>query len=167
MNYVGMPLAMWALFATSFRTHLQTVVGLDEATAKAVTHKAKKAYREILSPLPDFEKGDQFQMNLVNCAMLCAFVLSTPQRPDVQTLTDFYARAMMTRPMRWFCRQSGKGRFSEQSMAKLRKTAQLRAADRNPYSWNMEFYPCPDGSGYEARLHAMRHLHADARTGPI
>lgn len=28
----------------------------------------------------------------------------------------------------------------------------MRAADRNPYSWNMEFYPCPDGSGYEARF---------------
>lgn len=28
----------------------------------------------------------------------------------------------------------------------------LRAADRNPYSWNMELYPYPDGSGYEARF---------------
>ena len=25
-------------------------------------------------------------------------------------------------------------------------------ADRNPYSWNMTFYPYPDGSGYEARF---------------
>ena len=26
------------------------------------------------------------------------------------------------------------------------------AADRNPYSWNMEFYEYPDGSGYEGRF---------------
>lgn len=24
--------------------------------------------------------------------------------------------------------------------------------DRNPYSWNMEYLPYPDGSGYEARF---------------
>ena len=30
--------------------------------------------------------------------------------------------------------------------------AALRAADRNPYSWNMEYYEYPDGSGYEARF---------------
>ena len=28
----------------------------------------------------------------------------------------------------------------------------LKAADRNPYSWNMEFYEYPDGSGYEGRF---------------
>ena len=28
----------------------------------------------------------------------------------------------------------------------------LRAGDRNPYSWNMDFYEYPDGSGYEARF---------------
>lgn len=29
-----------------------------------------------------------------------------------------------------------------------------RAADRKPYSWNMDFYPYPDSSGYEARFTA-------------
>ena len=32
------------------------------------------------------------------------------------------------------------------------ETAAFRAADRNPYSWNMDFLPYPDGSGYEARF---------------
>ena len=27
-----------------------------------------------------------------------------------------------------------------------------KAADRNPYSWNMGFYEYPDGSGYEGRF---------------
>ena len=36
--------------------------------------------------------------------------------------------------------------------AKPKATAALKAADRNPYSWNMEFYEYPDGSGYEGRF---------------
>ena len=34
----------------------------------------------------------------------------------------------------------------------MKRTAAFHAADRNPYSWNMDFYPYPDGSGYEARF---------------
>lgn len=34
----------------------------------------------------------------------------------------------------------------------MKATAALRAADRNPYSWNMEYYEYPDGSGYEGRF---------------
>lgn len=39
-----------------------------------------------------------------------------------------------------------------QYVAGLQKTAQLRAGDRNPFSWNMDFCPYPDDSGYEARF---------------
>lgn len=34
----------------------------------------------------------------------------------------------------------------------MKATAARRAADRNPYSWNMDFYEYPDGSGYEGRF---------------
>ncbi len=34
----------------------------------------------------------------------------------------------------------------------MKKTAAFRAADRNPYSWNMEYIPYEDGSGYEVRF---------------
>ena len=85
-------------------------------------------------------------------AMLASFVLSMPERPDVERRTDYYAHAMMTPAMRWFCRKSGKNTYTEKKLQELRATQQLRAADRNPYSWNMEFYEYPDGSGYEARF---------------
>ena len=133
MKYVGMPLGMWALFSQSFCCQLTAVFGYDKATAKAVTQKAKPKYKEIIHELPPFEKGDRFQMNIVNCAMLCAFVLSMPQRPDVERLTDYYARAMMTKPMRWFCRKSGKSKYTEKDIAWMKATAALKAADRNPY----------------------------------
>ena len=152
MKYAGMPMGMWALFAGSFRRELSAVFGYDAAAAKEITKNAKPRYRKIIAGLPEFEKADRFKMNIVNCAMLCAFVLSMPQRPDVQRLTDYYAKSMITAPMRWFCRKSGKNKFSEKDLASMRAAAALRAADRNPYSWNMELFEYPDGSGYEARF---------------
>ncbi|HCI64092.1 MAG TPA: hypothetical protein DFH97_03500 [Clostridiales bacterium] len=152
MKYFGMPMGMWALFGGSFRRQLTETLGYDEPTAKTVTKAAGKKYKQIIAGLPEFEKDDRFRMNLVNCALVGAFLLSMPERPDVKTLTDYYAKAMMTKPMAWFCRKSGKSKFTEKDIAGMRATAALRAADRNPYSWNMEFYPYPDGSGYEARF---------------
>ena len=152
MKYAGMPMGMWALFGGSFRKQLVEMLGYDAGTARAIAQKAKEKYREIIAGIPEFEKADRFQMNVVNAALLGAFVLSCPERPKVDRLTDYYARAMMTKPMQWFCRKSGKKKFSQQDIAGMQATAALKAADRNPYSWNMEFYPYADGSGYEARF---------------
>ena len=152
MKYAGMPMGMWMLFAPSFRKQLTAVFGYGTDRAKTITKKAKPTYKEIIAGLPEFEKGDRFKMNLVNCAMVGAFLRSMPERPDVERLTVYYANAMMTKPMQWFCRRSGKSKFTEKDIAGMKATAALNAADRNPYSWNMEFYEYPDGSGYEGRF---------------
>ena len=145
-------MGMWTLFHGSFERQLTEKFGLSAQEAKAVTAGAKPKYKEIIADLPEFEKEDRFQMNIVNAAMLGAFILNMPQRPDVDRLTDYYAKAMMTGPMRWFCRKSGKKKFTEADLAGMRATAALRAADRNPYSWNMDYIEYPDGSGYEGRF---------------
>ena len=152
MRYLGLPAGLWALFASSFRRKLTDVLGYDRAAAERITKAAHAKYRTLIAHLPDFEAGDRFQMNIASCAMLSAFVLNMPERPGVDALTDYYAAAMMTGPMKWFCRMSGKQKFRAKDVAGMRKTAALNAADRNPYSWNMEFLPYPDGSGYEARF---------------
>ena len=152
MKYAGMPFGMWALFGTSFERNLITVFELDGDASKVVTSKAKQKYKEIIRKLPEFEKADRFKMNIVSCAMLSAFVLSMPERPDVEKLTVYYRQAMMIPTMRWFCRMSRKKKFSRQDIDGMKTTAAFKAADRNPYSWNMEFYEYPDGSGYEGRF---------------
>ena len=152
MKYIGMPLGMWMLFVRSFRRQLMNTLQFDSTQADAVTAAAKQCYREIVQHLPDFEKDDMFQMNIVSCAMLSAFYLNMPKKPDVDQMTAYYENAMMIPAVKWFCRQSGKRKFTEKDMISMKKTAALKAADRNPYSWNMEFYPYADGSGYEARL---------------
>lgn len=147
-----MPFGMWTLFAGSFQKQLTAVFGYDSDTAKGIAKSAKLKYKAIISDLPEFEKADRFKMNIVNCAMIGAFILSMPERPDVERLTEYYAKAMMTKPMKWFCRMSGKSKFTEKDISGMKATAALKAADRNPYSWNMEFYEYPDGSGYEGRF---------------
>ncbi len=152
MKYIGMPAGMWILFAESFRNKLITVLGCSGQDAKRITAEAKMRYRETIAKLPEFEKGDRFKMNIVNCAMLCAFLLSMEKKPDAAKAAEYYGRAMMIRPMKWFCRMSGKKKFSAKDIQGMKDTAALKAADRNPYSWNMEYLPYPDGSGYEARF---------------
>ncbi len=152
MKYIGMPMGMWGMFAGSFRKQLTAVLGYDGNTAKIIAENAKPAYKKIIRDLPEFEKGDRFKMNLVNCAMIGAFILSMPERPALEKLTEYYAKAMMTKPMRWFCRKAGKTKFTAKDIAGMKATAALKAADRNPYSWNMDFYEYPDGRGYEGRF---------------
>ena len=108
MRWTGMPMAMWVVFARSFQTQLTAVLGYDAVTARAITKKAKPQYRQIIRRLPEFEKADRFKMNIVNCAMLGAFILSMPERPDVERLTEYYAKSMMTKPMKWFAARAEK-----------------------------------------------------------
>ena len=74
MTYFGMPFGMWTLFAGSFQKQLTAVLGYDTDTAKAIAKKAKPKYKAIIADLPVFEKADRFKMNLVNCAMIGAFI---------------------------------------------------------------------------------------------
>ena len=152
MKYAGMPRGMWMLFGRSFRVHLASMPGFTKDEAKRTAAAARPAYRAIISKLPEFEKADRFRMNIVNCAMLSAFLLSMREKPSVEAVTDYYAKAMMTAPMRLFCRMTGRRKFSRKDIRGMQATAALRAADRNPYSWNMAFLPYADGSGYKARF---------------
>jgi hypothetical protein len=152
MHYFGMPWGMWALFHGSFQKNLTTVLGYDPKAAADITSRAKIEYKEIIAKIPKFEPQDRFKMNLVNCAMLSAFILNMEETPSLERLTEYYEASMMTPLMCWFCRQSGKQKFSPKDIQDMKATAALRAADRNPYSWNMDFYEYPDGSGYEARF---------------
>lgn len=152
MRYFGMPMGMWVLFGKSFHDHLVSVLGYSQKEADRITAAAKPKYREIIASIPEFEKTDRFRMNIVNCAMFSAFLLSMKRKPDLERLTEYYGRSMMTSPMKWFCRMSGRRKFSRKDVLGMEETAKMKAAERNPYSWNMDFLPYPDGSGYEARF---------------
>ena len=152
MKYVGMPMGMWMVFHRSFQKNLVDVLKYDEEESRKITASAKKKYRELIEKLPEFEKADRYKMNEVNCAMVCAFFLNVPHLPSLEDATEYYKKSMMTGAMQWFCRQSGKKKFTQADIQGMKDTAELKAGDRNPYSWNMDFYEYEDGSGYEARF---------------
>lgn len=153
MKYFGMPFGMWTLFGGSFRDKLVSTLGYDDKTADEIKRKAKVKYREIIEKLPEFEKGDRFKMNIVNASLLAAFMLNMPQKPTVEQVEKYFAESMMTDMMKKFCESSGKKKFTDKDIEGMKRTAAFRAADRNPYSWNMDYIPYEDGSGYEARFY--------------
>ena len=152
MKYSGMPWGMWLLFSGSFRKNLTNVFGYNKEQAKTLTKKAKSEYKRIIGGLPDFEKGDRFKMNIVSCAQFAAFYLQLPDKPTLEKTTEYYNKSMMTKPMKWFCRKSGKKKFTKSDIEGMKKTAVFRAADRNPYSWNMSIELFDDGGGYCAKF---------------
>lgn len=154
MKYAGTPAGLWLVFAGSFKRHLTSVLGFSAEEAARITAAAKRTYREIIAGLPEFEPGDIFKKNIVSCAMFAAFILNMEPRPNVERLKLFYCSAMVTGPARLFYRKAGRSKFTDADIRQMQETAALRAADRNPYSWNMEFLPYPDDSGYEARFSA-------------
>lgn len=153
MKYFGMPFGMWTLFGGSFRDKLVSTLGYDDKTADEIKRKAKVKYGEIIEKLPEFEKGDRFKMNIVNASLLAAFMLNMPQKPTVEQVEKYFAESMMTDMMKKFCESSGKKKFTDKDIEGMKRTAAFRAADRNPYSWNMDYIPYEDGSGYEARFY--------------
>ena len=152
MKYTGMPCGMWLLFSPSFKRNLVTVLGYSRNDAVQIMRKSKAGYKEIIRRLPVFEKADRFRMNIVNCALLSSILLNLPRKPSVEKITGYYEKSMMIGAMKWFCRMGGKQKFSPKDIQGMKDTAALRAADRNPYSWNMTYHPYRDGSGYEARF---------------
>ena len=84
--------------------------------------------------------------------MYSSFCLNMEKLPSIEKLSEYYEKAMMTKPMMIFCKKMGKRKFTENDMKQMEETARFKAADRNPYSWNMDLYPYEDGSGYEARF---------------
>ncbi len=153
MKYSGMPAGMWILFVGSFKRNLTDILGFTKQEASDVTAKAKIKYKAVIGNLPEFEKEDRFKMNIVSCAMLAVFILNMPVKPDADKMADYYRESMLIPAARWFFRMMGKQKFTDKDVNSMKKTAMLNAADRNPYSWNMEFLPYPDGSGYEARFY--------------
>ena len=151
MKYSGMPFGMWLLFKKSFKKNLN-IFNIDKKESKIITKTAKLKYKEIIKKLPEFEKNDRFKMNIVSCAMFASFISNLKEKPTLEDVTKWYNESMMTKSMKWFCKKSGKKKFTNKDIDNMKKTANLKAADRNPYSWNMELYLYDNNKGYEARF---------------
>lgn len=56
MKYMGMPVALWAVFTRSFRKNLETYFHLSAVRQRKSREKQKVKYKKIIRELPEFEK---------------------------------------------------------------------------------------------------------------
>ena len=150
MKYTFLPRAMWAIFSVTFERELYR---MSDADAKSVMKRAAARYREILEPIPEFEKGDRFLINILSAAMLAAVYLELPEKPDLKRVEDFYHHAMTDNAaMKLFMKKGGN--YTEKKQAKLAQQA-ADSADRfarNPYTWRFTYEPGPDINSYCTRF---------------
>lgn len=145
---------MWAAYKDIFREHLVSDLHFEHEKANSIAKEAAPKYRKIIEKLPEFEKKDRFVTNILNCALLVAFLQSMDRRPTVEELTVFYENAMKSSFLtRMFCKMAGKSKFTDKDIEGQKATAALQAGERNQYSWNMDYIPYEDNSGYEARFY--------------
>lgn len=158
MKYSFMPRAMWAIFRSSFE---QELYRMSNADAPVIIYGAGKRYREILEPIPEFEKGDRFLVNILSAAMLAAVYLELPEKPELKKVEDFYHHAMTENPvMKLFLKKSNS--YTPEGQAKLARQAADSAGRlaRNPYTWKFTYEPGPDINSYSAIFTAcgIKHL---------
>jgi len=149
---------MWLCFHGSFERELYRMCSFD---AQSVMSRAGKRYREILRPIPEFEEGDRFLINILSASMLAAVYLELPEKPVVKQVEDFYHHAMTDNAvMKLFLKKSGN--YTNKARAKLARQAEDSAgrAARNPYTWRFTYEPGPDRNSYSTVFTAcgIKHL---------
>lgn len=127
--------AMWLLYAGSFKSSM--LKNLSESDVQAVAARAAKDYRAILAKLPPFEKDDRFKVNIINCAMLTAFLKNLENEYTLNQITAFYRDAMDNKITRYFCTHGGT--YTVHGQLGLARAARRSRSYTNPYTWQFGY----------------------------
>lgn len=146
MKYRFLPHAMWTLFHGSFQRQLPL---LTKSVPKPLMRRAKSTYREIFQPIPDFDKGDRFLVNILSAAMLAAVYLNLSEKPELKAVTAYYHRAMTGNAvMKTFLRKGD--HYSTKAQQKLARQAEESQGRNNPYTWRFRFESGSTQNSYSA-----------------
>ena len=121
MKYGFIQKIMWAGYKGSFKKQLTK--SLRESDPDAVMKAAHKKYKEILSAVPEFDKGDRFLKNIVSCAMLSSVLLSVKNKYSVEEVRVYYRKAMCENFLTKIAAKSGKN-YTEKGREKLKMQAE-------------------------------------------
>lgn len=155
MQYGFMPRLMWAAFAPGFKAALPMITDDD---AERTMRAAKARYQSILAKVNEFDRDDRFLVNILSGAMLAAVYIGLSQKPDVDTLGQYYEKAMDTAVMRRFL--AHKKYYTVKAQAKLKQSAERsRTRTPNPYSWVYDYTPGPDINSYTATFYTCGLCH--------
>lgn len=119
-------------FRGTFTEELKNV--LHEEDPKGVMKKARKEYKNILSEIDEFDKGDRFLFNILSASMFSATLMSVKNKPSKEQAREYYRKAMSKN---FFMKKAvrTKGSYTEKGRAKLKADAQKSQKRANPYSW--------------------------------
>ena len=132
MKYGFIEKLMWAGYKGTFKKHLSET--LSEKNPDAVMKAAHKKYKEILSTVPEFDKGDRFLINIVSCALLSAVLLSVSKKYSVEEVRAYYKNAMCDNFLTKAASKKSKA-YTPKGRALLKRQAQDSQKNQNPYSW--------------------------------
>jgi len=132
MKYGFLQKMMWAGYKGSFRKHLTAT--LKETEPKAVMKAAHKKYKEILSDVTEFDKGDRFLINILSCALLSSVLLSVKNKYSVEEIRAYYRNAMCDNFLTKAASKKSKA-YTTKGREKLKRQAKQSETVTNPYSW--------------------------------
>ena len=132
MKYGLIPKLMWAGYKGTFKKHLTKT--LREENPKEVMKSARKKYKEILSGVDEFEKGDRFLINIVSCALLSSILLSVKNKYDVEEIRVYYRKAMCENFLTKAASKKSKA-YTQKGRDVLKRQAKESENNENPYSW--------------------------------
>ena len=132
MKYGFIQKVMWAGYKGSFKKQL--TVTFREVDSGGVMKAAHKKYKEILSGVDEFKKGDRFLKNIVSCAMFSAVLLSVKNEYTVEEARVYYRKAMCENFLTKAASKKSKA-FTVKGREKLKAQAKESESNLNPYSW--------------------------------
>lgn len=132
MRYGFIQRLMWTGFKGTFRKQLSKSFG--ESNPAEVMKNARKKYREILSGVDEFEKGDRFLMNILSCAMLSAVLFSTEKKYSLEEVRVYYRRAMCGNFLMKAAAKKSRA-YTAKGRELLKSQAKESEKNTNPYSW--------------------------------
>ncbi len=135
MKYGFIERMMWTGYKGTFKKQLTQT--LNEENPKQVMKSAHKKYKEILKNLPEFDKGDRFIINIVNCALLSSVLLSLEKKYSLEEVRVYYRKAMCENFLTKAASSGPKGRrsYTVKGREKLKMQAKQSESITNPYSW--------------------------------
>ena len=126
---------MWRAYKGQYEKGLDLFAIAD---SKAQMRKVSAEYNRILAQISEYGKYDVLLINLLSAAAVAAVYLTLPQKPDVETMKEYYRRVMDSRLTRAFLK--GSNQFSASYQRRLRKHAEMSQRATHPFTWRFTFH---------------------------
>ena len=127
---------MWTLFRSTFKKNL-SMLGVEDR--RPLMGRAKKRYEQILKDIPEYGENDVLLVNLLSASIFAAIYLNLDNKPDIDTLANYYEQSMNTNPvMKMLLKR--KEQFTQEYQNRQKTLAEKSQKSDNPYTWRFTYH---------------------------